>query len=190
MSDRCYHGVTPAEECTECIEPESSRGYAQGRASDERAAIVAWLRGKAHDPTWLRAHGVQSRQGVCTLEEAADDIERGKHEVDEPDQCTDCGALIVGAHGCQGRPGGAMTIPPPDPARLSCVVCELNQDCPGFDYCPYMPEKDVICETASARTSKTRRGRRPDLRLVPSPQTHRPPGAGNRPSRNRSRHLG
>lgn len=42
MSDRCYHGVTPAEECTECIEPESSLAYAQGRA-DERAAMVAWL---------------------------------------------------------------------------------------------------------------------------------------------------
>ena len=79
-------------------------GEELGRA-DERAAIVAWLRGKAHDPTWLRAHGVQSRQGVSTLEEAADDIERGKHEVDEPDQCTDCGAFIVGAHGCQGVPG-------------------------------------------------------------------------------------
>lgn len=79
-------------------------GEVKGRA-DERAAIVAWLRGKAHDPTWLRAHGVQSRQGVCTLEEAADDIERGKHEVDEPDQCMDCGAIIVGAHGCQGIPG-------------------------------------------------------------------------------------
>lgn len=37
--------------------------------------------------------------------EAADDIERGKHEVDESDQCTDCGALIVCAHGCQGVPG-------------------------------------------------------------------------------------
>ena len=28
--DRCCHGVTPAEECTECIEPESSRAYVQG----------------------------------------------------------------------------------------------------------------------------------------------------------------
>ena len=83
----------------------SARQAWEEGADAERAAVVAWLRGKAHDPTWLRAHGVQSRQGVCTLEEAADDIERGKHEVDEPDQCMDCGAIIIGAHGCQGVPG-------------------------------------------------------------------------------------
>ena len=79
-------------------------GEVDGARSSARA-IVAWLRGKAHDPAWLRGHGVQSRQGVDTLEEAAEAIERGEHEVKKPDQCTDCGALIVGAHGCQGRPG-------------------------------------------------------------------------------------
>ena len=109
MGENCEHG-TAVVDCSVCSDRAAAvhacveAAYAQGRA-DERAAVVAWLRGKAHDPTWLRAHGVQSRQGVCTLEEAADDIERGKHEVDEPDQCTDCGALIVGAHGCQGVPG-------------------------------------------------------------------------------------
>ena len=61
MSERCYHGVTPAEECTECIEPESSLGYAQGRA-DERADVVAWLRGTS----WADAL-------------IADIIERGEH---------------------------------------------------------------------------------------------------------------
>lgn len=60
------------------IKPYVKAAYTQGRA-DERAAVVAWLRGKAHDPTWLRAHGVQSRQGVDTLEEAAECIERGEH---------------------------------------------------------------------------------------------------------------
>lgn len=68
------HDCEPLDPCPVCEADKAA--YDQGRA-DERAAIVAWLRGKAHDPTWLRAHGVQSRQGVCTLEEAADDIERG-----------------------------------------------------------------------------------------------------------------
>lgn len=61
-----------------------------GRA-DERAAIVAWL-GKDVAPR-------------SVAEDIAAAIERGEHEVKKPDQCTDCGAFIVGAHGCQGIPG-------------------------------------------------------------------------------------
>ena len=55
MGDRCEHGVTPADECEECVDgavaqmvrPYVGAAYAKGRA-DERAAVVAWLLSIGH----------------------------------------------------------------------------------------------------------------------------------------------
>lgn len=69
----------------------SARQAWEEGADAERAAIVAWL-GKDVAPR-------------SVAEDIAAAIERGEHEVKKPDQCMDCGALIVGAHGCQGVPG-------------------------------------------------------------------------------------
>ena len=74
------HDCGPLDPCPVCEAEKDA--YDQGRA-DERAAVVAWLREKAHDPTWLRGHGVQSRQGVDALEEASDCIKRGEHLPEE-----------------------------------------------------------------------------------------------------------
>lgn len=95
MGENCEHG-TAVVDCSVCSDRAAAvhacveAAYAQGRA-DERAAIVAWL-GKDVAPR-------------SVAEDIAAAIERGEHEVKKPDQCTDCGAFIVGAHGCQGVPG-------------------------------------------------------------------------------------
>lgn len=55
MGDRCYHGIKPAEECTECddfAEALFEQGYTQGKIDGRRDAladVVAWLRDEDND---------------------------------------------------------------------------------------------------------------------------------------------